>query len=87
MKLPAFYSELEALAEALGLSVVLDRGAFTGGLCLFEGQELLVLNLSASLAQRTRQLAEILAARDLGNVYIKPGVRSALERYQVTAPG
>ncbi len=86
MKLPKFYSELEALAEALGLSVVLDRGSFIGGLCRFEGQELLVLNMSASLAQRTRQLAETLAARDLSNVYIKPGVRSALERYQIMAP-
>ena len=86
MKLVAFYSELEALAEALGLSVVLDRGSFKGGLCRFEGEELLVLNKSASLAHRTRQLAETLAAKDLSNVYIKPGIRSALERYQVMAP-
>lgn len=84
MKLARFYSELEGLAEGLGLSVVQDRGSFTGGLCRFEGEELLILNKSASLASRTRQLAHVLATRDLSNIYIKPGVRTALERYLVT---
>lgn len=81
MKLDTFYSELEALAERLGLKIVEDRGSFKGGICRIDGEEMVVLNKSATLNQRTRRLAEVLVVRDLGGIYIKPGVRAALENY------
>ena len=83
MKLPALFKELEDLAEKMGLGVVLDQGSFKGGLCRFEGDDMIILNKSTTLDQRTRQLAEVLADKQLNNIYIKPGVRSALERFQI----
>ncbi|MCH7576122.1 MAG: hypothetical protein IIA59_13505 [Candidatus Marinimicrobia bacterium] len=84
MKLPALFRELQELAGKLGLEVTQDRGSFKGGLCRFEGEDMIVLNKSATLNQRARQLAEILAAKNLNDIYIKPGVRAALEKYQST---
>ena len=81
MKLNTFYAELEALAERLGLKIMEDRGSFKGGVCRIDGEELVVLNKSATLNQRARKLAEVLVVRDLGSIYIKPGVRAALENY------
>ena len=84
MKLPALFRELQELAGKLGLEVTQDRGSFKGGLCRFEGEDMIVLNKSATLNQRARQLAEILAAKNLNDIYIKPRVRTALEKYQST---
>ena len=84
MKLPALFRELQELAGKLGLEVTQDRGSFKGGFCRFEGEDMIVLNKSATLNQRARQLAEILAAKNLNDIYIKPRVRAALEKYQST---
>ena len=87
MKLPALFSELQDLSAKMGLEVTQDRGSFRGGLCRFEGEDIIVLNKSATLDQRTRQLAEILASKNLDDIYIKPGVRSVLEKYQPAMDG
>ena len=87
MKLPALFSELQDLSAKMGLQVTQDRGSFRGGLCRFEGEDMIVLNKSATLAQRTRQLAEILALKNLDDIYIKPGVRAVLEKYQPVIHG
>lgn len=84
MKLPALFRELQELAGKLGLEVTQDRGSFKGGLCRFEGEDMIVLNKSATLNQRARQLAEILAAKNLNDIYVKPVVRAELEKYQST---
>ncbi|MCH7497513.1 MAG: hypothetical protein IH971_06655 [Candidatus Marinimicrobia bacterium] len=76
------YRQLEDLASRLGLPVILDRGPFNGGTCLLEGAELIVLNKSTPIEQRTRLLAETLARRDLGEIYIKPALREYLERHR-----
>ena len=73
------FQELEAVADRLGLSVVLDRGSFTGGTCQLEGEEIIVLNRSHPLEQRTRILMEALRERDLSDVYLKPVMRELLE--------
>jgi len=87
VKLPALFNELQELSAKMGLEVTQDRGSFIGGVCRFEGEVMIVLNKSAPLAQRTRQLAEILAAKNLDDIYIKPGVRSVLESYQPATDG
>ena len=81
-RLEGLYNELEELAARLGLPVVLDRGPFTGGACLLEGEELIVLNKSTPLEQRTRLLAEALSRKDLSGIYLKPAVRAIIEDYQ-----
>ena len=80
------FRQLEDLASRLGLPVILDRGPFSGGACLLEGDELIVLNRSTPIEQRTRLLAETLARRDLGEIYIKPALREYLERHRPAEP-
>lgn len=80
-RLEILYNELEEVAANLGLQVILDRGPFTGGACLLEGEELIVLNKSTTLEQRTRLLAEALSHKNLSGVYLKPAVREAIEDY------
>jgi len=81
-RLETLYNELEEVAARLGLQVILDRGPFTGGACLLEGEELIVLNKSTPLEQRTRLLTEALSRKDLSGIYIKPAVRAVLENYR-----
>ncbi|MFC1484346.1 hypothetical protein ACFL6Q_04800 [Candidatus Neomarinimicrobiota bacterium] len=81
-KLEAMFHELEEVASRMGLQVILDKGPFTGGACILEGEQLIVLNKSTPLEQRTRLLAEALCQLDLSNVYLKPAVRAVLENYQ-----
>lgn len=86
--LEALYDELEEVAARLGLSVILDRGPFAGGACILEGQELIVLNKSMPLEQRTRLLAQALCRKDVSGFYLKPAVRSLLEDYlDMESPG
>ncbi|MEE9161644.1 MAG: hypothetical protein V3U35_01615 [Candidatus Neomarinimicrobiota bacterium] len=79
------YQQLVELAERLGLPVILDKGPFSGGACILEGDELIVLNKSTPFEQRTRLLAEALASRELGEIYLKPALRELLERQGVPA--
>lgn len=80
-KLEAMFHELEEVASRMGLEIILDKGPFTGGACVLEGEQLIVLNKSTPLEQRTRLLAEALCQLDLSNVYLKPAVRAVLENY------
>ena len=80
------YRQLEELAERLNLPVILDKGPFSGGACLLNGVELIVLNKSTPMEQRTRLLAKTLAGRELGEIYIKPALRELLEQHQTPHP-
>ncbi|UCD39290.1 MAG: hypothetical protein JSW54_02175 [Fidelibacterota bacterium] len=73
------FSELEDVAAKLGLAVMLDKGPFTGGACILEGEELIVLNRSMPLEQQIRLLAEALSRKDLSGIYLKPAIRNVLE--------
>lgn len=75
------FHELEEVASRMGLELILDKGPFTGGACILEGEQLIVLNKSTPLEQRIRLLAEALGQLDLSNVYLKPAVRAVLENY------
>lgn len=81
MKLPAIYTELEEVASRLGMTVVLDRGSFKGGFCILEGEEIIVLNKSVPIEQRTRYLAEALLQKDLTGIYLKPAVRKWMDTF------
>lgn len=80
VKPETLYQQLVELAERLGLPIILDKGPFSGGACILDGDELIVLNKSTPFEQRTRLLAEALASRDLGEIYLKPALRELLER-------
>ncbi len=80
-KFEALYIELEELAHRLGLQVILDKGSFTGGACIFEGEEFIVLNKSIPMQQRIRLFAEALGRKDLSSIYLKPAVRMIIDDY------
>ncbi|MFB0515383.1 MAG: hypothetical protein ACETWG_02115 [Candidatus Neomarinimicrobiota bacterium] len=85
-ELEALYNDLEEVASRLGYAVIVDTGPFNGGACLLEGEELIVLNKSTPLEQRTRLLAEALACKDLSGIYLKPATRAVLEDYLERGP-
>ncbi len=80
-KFEALYIELEELAHRLGLQVILDKGSFMGGACIFEGEEFIVLNKSIPMQQRIRLFAEALGRKDLSSIYLKPAVRMIIDDY------
>lgn len=80
-KFEALYIELEELAHRLGLQVILDKGPFTGGACILEGEEFIVLNKSIPIQQRMRLFAQALGRKDLSGIYLKPAVRMIIEDY------
>ena len=74
--------ELEGLAHRLGVAVILDTGNFSGGACILEDEELIVLNKSMPLEQRARVLSDALNEKDFTAVYLKPAVRNLFEDIQ-----
>jgi hypothetical protein len=89
LRLEALFSELEEVAFRLGLTIILDKGPFTGGACILEGEELIVLNKSTPLEQRIRLLTEVLSRKDLSHIFLKPAVRHVLEDHgeSISPPG
>ena len=96
MKLQAMYQELEGLAERLGITVIQERGDFTGGYCRLSHEELVVLNRSKPLEQRVHVLTMALRVREqarapnqgtgMAAVYMKPAVRALLEDHTPQTP-
>lgn len=72
-------AELITLARQLGLEVRLEAGAFRGGYCVKQGDELIMLNRKHPPEVHLSLLAEALRTRLLDTHYLKPAVRRALE--------
>ena len=75
---------LEQCADRLGIPVryaelVTEEIAGRGGLCVFKGEPLIVIERSLSQAEKTRLLAAGLAHFDLEDVYMPPAVRVAID--------
>ncbi len=74
---------LEQCADRLGIPVryaalATEELAGRGGLCVFKGEPLIVIERSLSRADKTRLLAAGLAHFDLEDVYMPPAVREAI---------
>jgi hypothetical protein len=75
---------LEDLAHSLGIEIryepIKKEGSFyPGGLCLFKGKYLLVLNPKATVGDKIETLARAVKRFDLSHVYLRPGLREFLE--------
>jgi len=82
-------SHLTDLARRLGLDVRTDQGPFRDGSCRLvsgEGSDsnrrLIVLNRASSTQKRVAALTRALSECPLGDVYLLPAVRSAIEKYR-----
>ncbi|WP_420455044.1 hypothetical protein [Rubrivirga sp.] len=80
MKPPAVVAALEEALRQLGVRVRRERGPFRGGLCVVEGEPVLVLNRQHPAEAQVAVLAA--AVREHGGadqLYLRPAVRAALE--------
>jgi hypothetical protein len=73
------FEDLKALSVELGIRVRFEQGDFDGGYCLLREERLLVLNRRANLTKKIRTLALGLTEYGLGDIFIRPAVREAIE--------
>jgi len=85
-RLPSSYllCLLERLADQLGIPVryaalATEELAGRGGLCVFKGEPLIVIERSLGQSEKVRLLAAGLAHFDLEGVFLPPAVREAIE--------
>jgi hypothetical protein len=79
VKIPALVQALEDAHRQLGVAVRRDRGAFRGGRCMVDGQEVVVLNKQHPPEALLAVLAESLRTLPHEQLYLRPAVRAALE--------
>lgn len=76
--------QLEELADRLGIlvrdeNINLDDVSSSGGLCLVEGQYILILNSRTTVQEKIQVAIKALRQFDLSDVYVKPFIRELLE--------
>jgi hypothetical protein len=89
----AIIVQLEELAEKFGVQIRYeaikqeeDLTFVVGGLCLFKGEYVLIINPKASVRDKLRTLAVALKHFDLDQVYIRPVIREILDRIPEQKP-
>ena len=73
------FEELKGLASELAIKVRFENGNFDGGYCLLREERLLVLNRRATVPRKIRTLSLGLAEYGLGDIFIRPALREAIE--------
>ena len=76
--------QLEALAENLGIEVRFERlkkesAFFPGGLCKVKGEDIIIINSSASLDDKIEIMGKALCSFDLSQIYVLPALRELLD--------
>mgnify|MGYP001466740645 FL=1 len=79
--------QLEELAERLGVlvrdeNINIDDVSSTGGLCIVEGQHILILNSKTTLQEKIQVAIKALRQFDISEIYVKPGIRELLEEHK-----
>lgn len=80
----AILNQLEELAQGLGITIryesIKKEGEYsTGGLCIFRGERLLIINSKANPRDKIEAFARALRRFDLSQVYLRPGLREFFE--------
>jgi len=85
---------LEELAERFGVQIRYeaikqdeDSLNVVGGLCLFKGEYVLIINSKATVKDRIKTLAMAVKHFDLDRIYIRPDLRELLDRIPVVEDG
>ena len=73
------YDELKLLAEEIGLTVRVEMGDFDGGICTVNEKRVILINRRHTLAKRINVIARALNKVGLGDVFVKPALREAIE--------
>jgi len=89
----AIIDHLEELAERFGIQIRYevikqdeDSIKTPGGLCLFQGKYVLIINTDTTALDRINPLATALKHFDLDQVYIRPLLRELLDRIPEQRP-
>lgn len=72
----------EELADKLNIKLLHDKGDFTGGSCLVEDENFIVVNKRKPVEQRLKILAQEFSKKDLSDIYIVPVLREFIEQSQ-----
>jgi hypothetical protein len=79
MKQEELLSELEQLAQQLGVVVRYEKGDFEGGYCVLKADRMLLVNKRLMPNKRSSVFAIALHEIGLENIFIKPAVREYIE--------
>ena len=72
----------EELADKLNIKILQDKGDFTGGSCLVEDKNFIVVNKRKPIEQRLKILAQEFSKKNLSDIYIVPALREFIEQSQ-----
>ena len=72
----------EELADKLNIKLLQDRGDFTGGSCLVEDENFIVVNKRKPVEQRLKILAQEFSKKNLSDIYVVPALREFIEQSQ-----
>jgi hypothetical protein len=80
----AFLSQLESLAESLGIGIRYEplegEGSFfAGGLCRIRNRSVFIINAGSNTKVKVHVLARALRRFDLSRIYLRPALRELLE--------
>ena len=86
----AIIDQLEELARGFGIQIRYEAikqdeesKRVAGGLCLLNGEYVLIINAKATGKDRIRTLAEALRHFNLDQIYIRPVLREILDRVSI----
>ena len=79
----AILSLLEELCQSLGLQVRYEQikkesSFYPGGLCRVKGEQVMIINTSASNDDKIQTLVKAVTSFDLNQIYLKPALREFL---------
>jgi len=79
LKPERLFEELKALAEQIGIEVIVDKGSFRGGYCTVHDAKKIVLNKHLPPEGKAAKLAEGIKTFPLEGMYLKPALREYLD--------
>lgn len=86
MKPEQIVDELEGVLGKMGIRVRREKGNFKGGWCVINDERCLVINKRHTPEIQFSILAECVRSLPHETVYLKPGVRAALEEQWTSRP-
>lgn len=73
--------ELENTAVSAGIKVRYEKTDARGGMCKFQGSQLIIIDRKAGDDYKISVIAENIKKLDLSNIYISPRIREILDNY------
>ena len=70
---------MERIIARQGVEVRWEKGAFQGGRCTLDGQEIIILNRRLPVETHLRVLADAISPEALNAASLRPAVRTAVE--------